>query len=136
MTDLPIPTPRTNVETEAFWEATRNDQLTLQRCTNCDSVIWWPRAICPVCSSFDLQSFTASGDGVVYSYTVVRKGPGKWREASPYVLAYVELAEGPRVMTNIVGCDPETIEVNMAVTLSWAETEEGTKLPRFAPRPA
>lgn len=130
---LPTPAPRTNTETESFWEATRDDVLTLQRCTNCNTVIWWPRAICPECSSFDLEQFAASGNGTVYSYTIVRKGPGRWRDGSPYVLAYVELDEGPRIMTNVVDCDPETVTIDMAVRLAWAETEEGTKLPRFTP---
>lgn len=105
----------------------------LQRCSACGTVIWWPRAVCPECSSFDLEPFAAAGTGTVYSYTVVRKGQGKWRDVAPYVLAYVELAEGPRLLTNIVDCDPDSVHIDMAVTIAWADTGEGTKLPRFRP---
>lgn len=134
MSDLPTKAPRPTPESQEFWDATADERFLLQKCTSCESVVWWPRAMCPVCGTFDLESFEASGEGKVYSFSINRKGGGAWREVSPYVVAYVELDEGPRVMTNIVGCDPDTVHVDMPVKLAWADTGEGMKLPRFAPQ--
>ncbi len=131
---LPTKAPRTNLDSEPFWAATGEGRLTLQRCTACHTVIWWPRALCPNCSSFDLEWFDASGEGSVYSYTVVHQSPGRrWGEATPYVLAYVELDEGPRLMTNIVGCDPATVAIDQRVRVVFDDTGEGNALPRFTP---
>jgi uncharacterized OB-fold protein len=133
--DLPITPPRTNEDSAPFWAATAEGRFTLQRCTACDNVVWWPRALCPACSSFDLVWFDAAGEGTVYSYTVVHQSQGRsWNDATPYVVAYVELDEGPRVMSNIVGCDPASIAVGTRVRVTWADTGEGSALPRFTPR--
>ena len=78
-------------------------ELRLPRCEACQEVIWFPRAFCPKCASTNVTWFTAKGRGTVYSFSIVSKGLGSFAEASPYAVAYVELAEGPRVLTNIVG---------------------------------
>lgn len=132
MSELPTKPPKTNEDSVDFWAATAEGRFTLQRCTSCDTVIWWSRAICPECSSFDLERFDASGHGTIYSYTVVHQSMGRWNGATPYVLAYVELDEGPRVMTNIVDGDPAAVAVDKKVTVVWDETDEGNALPRFA----
>ena len=134
MSELPTKPPRTNEDTAPFWAATGEHRLTLQRCTQCDTVIWWPRSLCPSCSSFDLEWFDASGQGKVYSFTVVHQSQGRrWNEATPYILAYVELDEGPRLMTNVVDCDPATVSIDTRVHVVWDDTEEGNALPRFTP---
>ena len=70
----------------------------------------------------------------MYSYTVVHQSQGRrWNEATPYVLAYVELDEGPRLMTNIVDCDPATVAIDMPVRVVFHDTGEGNALPRFTP---
>jgi uncharacterized OB-fold protein len=129
--EMPIGTPRPNEDTSSFWAATAEGRFELQRCADCGTVIWWPRAICPACSSFNLETFDAAGTGRVYSYTVVHRSVGRWRDATPYVLAYVELDEGPRVMTNIVDCDPAEVSVDAAVRVVFHDTGEGSALPRF-----
>lgn len=123
--------PRPNEDSQPFWDATAEGRFTLQRCTNCSSVVWWPRAICPKCSGFDLEWFDATGNGTVYSYSVVHRSVGAWNKVTPYVVAYVELEEGPRVMTNIVDCDPDAVAVGADVTVVWHDTGEGSALPRF-----
>ena len=76
-----------------------------------------------------------SGRGTVFSYTVVRGGVGsRWRDHIPYVVAYVELDEGPRLMTNVVDVDPETVEIGMAVEAVFDATDDGPAVLRFAPR--
>ena len=84
--------------------------------------------------SSDVGHFVASGRGSVYSYTVTHQNqvPG-FREACPYVLAYVDLEEGPRLMTNIVGCEPSQVSIGMAVSVDFADSEGGFAVPRFAP---
>ena len=135
MSQLPTNAPRVNEDSAAFWAATAEGRLTLQRCDDCGTVIWWPRSLCPACSSFELSSFDATGNGTVYSYTVVHKSQGRsWNEATPYVLAYVELDEGPRLMTNIVDCDPTSVAVDSPVRVVWHDTGEGTALPRVTLR--
>ena len=129
--ELPTITPRPNEDSQPFWDATAEGRFTLQRCTACDEVIWWPKAICPACSSFDLEWFDATGHGKVYSYTVVHRSVGRWNKVTPYVVAYVELTEGPRVMTNIVDCDPALVAIDAKVRLVWQDTGEGPALPRF-----
>jgi len=131
--ELPAPAPRPDLETAEFWAATAEHRLLLRRCDRCSTVIWYPRPLCPSCHSMETSWFEASGRGEVYSFTVVRKGAGPYATSAPYVYAYVELAEGPRVLTNVVGCDPETVHIGMAVEVVWHDTGEGSALYRFRP---
>ena len=133
MNDLPVTPPSVNPTTRAFWEATAEGRFLLQRCEACDLVIWFPRRNCPSCWTEDLAVFDASGAGEVYSYTVIHKGVNDWKGAAPYVVAYVELAEGPRVLTNIVGCEPAEVRVGMPVRIVWQDTGAGSALYRFTP---
>ena len=89
-------------------------------------------AVAPLGSS-SVTWFEASGRGTVYSCTVTRRIGGSWRAATPFVLAYVELEEGPRVLTNIVGCDPETVHIGQAVQAVFDRTPDGPALLRFTP---
>ena len=131
--DLPVIAPAVSSETQPFWDATTEGRLVLPRCDACGTVIWYPRTFCPACSSTDVSWFDAAGTGTIYSRSIVRKGQGPFREAAPYVLAYVELDEGPRVMTNIVGCDPDDVAIGQRVTVVFADTGKGSALPRFRP---
>lgn len=134
MSALPSFAPPVTVETQPFWDATAEGRLVLPRCRKCQIVVWYPRSFCPACHTHGVDWVEASGRGTIYSFSVIRKGEGPFREASPYVLAYVELEEGPRLLTNIVDCDPERLEINQAVEVVFAETDKGTALPRFRPR--
>lgn len=131
-TPLPAPAPSVNPETQPFWDATAEGRLLLKRCNACRSTIWYPRAMCPECGSTDTEWFEGSGRGTVYSCTVNYKGDGAYR-AAPYVLAYVELEEGPRIMTNIVGTDPTQVSIGQPVKVVFEPTGEGPSLPRFEP---
>lgn len=128
---LPTPTPQATLETQPFWDAAAAGRLELPRCSTCNETIWYPRLYCPHCGGRDISWFEASGSGQIYSFTVVERGQGRWKEHSPYVLAYVELDEGPRLMTNIVDCDPEAVAVDAPVRVVWHDTGEGNALPRF-----
>ena len=129
---IPAPPPLINVETKQFWDATAEGKLLLPRCKECSTVIWYPRAFCPACSSFDLEWIEASGRGTIYSYTINRRGQGDYRDLA-YVLAYVELEDGPRVLTNIVDADFEKLGVGQPVEVVFHATSNGAALPRFKP---
>ena len=133
MNDLPVTPPSVNPTTRVFWDATAEGRFLLQHCEACDLVIWFPRRHCPSCWTENLAVFDASGTGEVYSYTVIHKGANDWKDVAPYVVAYVELAEGPRVLTNIVGCDPGDVRVGMPVRIVWQDTGAGSALYRFTP---
>ena len=137
-TPFPAPAPAASPETTAFWEATANGVMLLPRCDACDSITWYPRGFCAECGSLKLTWIPASGRGTVYAFTVHRLGqePAAYRGASPYVVAYVELAEGPRVLTNIVECDPNAVRVGQQVELVFHATGSGPALYRFRPATA
>ena len=133
MSTLPNPAPTVTQANAAFWAATAEDRFQLQRCNECDTVLWFPRRHCPSCWTENVSTFDASGKGVIYSFTVIRKGAMLYKDAGPFVVAYVELAEGPRVMTNVVDCDVETVKVGMPVEVVFHDTGEGNALYRFRP---
>jgi uncharacterized OB-fold protein len=88
----------------------------------------YPRTMCPFCASADTAWERASGDGVIYSFSVMRQAP------VPYVIAYVTLAEGPTMMTNIVEADAAAIRIGQQVELTFAATDGGPPVPVFRPR--
>jgi uncharacterized OB-fold protein len=133
---LPAPAPFVLPEVKPYWDGTAEGKLLLPKCLDCGSLIWFPRPFCPECASTRVEWIQASGRGTVYSYTINRRGVADmaaYRSAGVYVLAYVELEEGPRIMTNIVDCDPESVRVGQKVQLVFHDTGEGTALARFRP---
>ncbi len=133
MSDLPAPEPPTNPETEAYWQATTEDRLLFRQCADCGEISHPPRTICPDCFSENTTWIDSSGRGQIYSYTVIRQARGDYGDVTPYVLAYVELEEGPRMVTNVVECDPDTLDVGMPVEVVFDPASEDASLPRFRP---
>jgi uncharacterized OB-fold protein len=131
------PAPTANTETQGYWEGTARGELVLQRCGDCGTVQHRPRALCVSCLSDSIEHFVASGRGTVHTFTITRQNhaPG-FRGACPYVLAYVELEEGPRLLTNVVGCEPEDVRIGMPVEVEFAEVEGEYAVPRFRPAAA
>jgi hypothetical protein len=132
--ELPAPAPIVTFDTQELWDGTKDQTLVLRRCGQCGVTIWFPRPFCPDCGSVTTSPFVATGLGVVYSFTVVARGMGPYAKAAPFVVAYVELEEGPRVLTNIVECDPGSVTVGMPVEIVFNDTGEGPQLFRFRPR--
>jgi uncharacterized OB-fold protein len=133
---LPAPAPFVLPEVKPFWDGTAEGRLLLPRCDDCETLIWYPRPFCPSCASTRVSWISASGRGSVYSFTVNRRGQADlpaYKEAGVYVLAYVELDEGPRMMTNIVDCDPDSVKIGQRVQVVFHDTGQGTALPRFRP---
>ena len=133
---MPTPVPAVNPEVKVFWDATAEGRLLLPKCQDCAGLIWFPRPFCPQCGSLNIDWVQASGKGTIYSFTVNRRGAGdlvEYKDPVPYVLAYVELEEGPRIMTNIVGCDPDSVRIGQAVEVVFHDTGQGSALYRFKP---
>jgi uncharacterized OB-fold protein len=122
-----ITSPVVTVETQAFWNAARENRFTIPVCTACGKAHWYPRAICPFCASDKMQWRDASGKGTIYTYSVMR------RVKEPYVIAHVTLAEGPTMLTNIVDCDFDKLRVGQSVAVVFKETENGPPVPMFRP---
>lgn len=126
---LPTPTP----ETQHFWDGCKAGELRLQRCDDCSNVYFPPRPFCPGCASKNVSVFAASGKGRLYSY-VINNRPHPAFDG-PYAIAIVELAEGPRMMTNIVDCEqtPEALPLDMPVQVKFEAQNDDISLPLFAP---
>ena len=126
--------PEIDWESRAYWEGAGRGELVLQRCRACQVVQHRPRGFCVSCLSDDIEHFVASGRGEVYTYSIVRQNQmPQFRNALPYVVAYVQLEEGPQLLTNIVDCDPDTVSIGMSVRVDFVSTEGGLGVPRFVP---
>ena len=128
------PVPRPDEESRWYWEACARRELYLQRCRGCSAIRSYPRAVCPECLSSATDYLRASGRGTVYTFTVTHQNqaPG-FREQLPYVLAWIELEEGPRILSNVVGCPPEKVSIGMPVEVDFEEFGENVALPVFKP---
>jgi uncharacterized OB-fold protein len=130
--------PAIDWESRAYWEGCGRGELVLQRCRACDTVQHRPRGICATCLSDEIEHFVASGRGTIYTYSVVRQNQmPAFAKAVPYVIAYVELEEGPQLLSNVVDCDPDTVTIGMPVKVDFVPTPsaagEPLGVPRFAP---
>jgi len=131
--ELPVPAPPVVPESKPFWDGTKAGRLMLPRCLRCSFVIWYPRQFCPECGHTCVEWFEASGHGSIYSFTIVRRGEGAYREVANYVLAFVELQEGPRILTNIIDCDPQQLRIGQPVTAVFCDAGDSAALVRFRP---
>lgn len=128
----PIPEP--TLETAPYWEACRQHQLQIQRCSACGHRQFFPRIYCAKCFSERIEWIEASGRAKVLSFTIVRRpvSPAFVKEV-PYVVALVTLEEGPQMMTNIVECAPEDVTIGMAVEVVFEDWTETISIPKFRP---
>lgn len=130
----PKPLPRIDEESKAYWEACQRRELVIQRCGACGVLRHYPRALCPRCLSEAVEWVRASGRGTVYTFTVTHQNQASgFRDALPYVLAYVELDEGVRLLTNVVDCAPEAVRIGMAVEVVFEDATPAVTLPKFRP---
>ena len=126
----PRPIADPDAVTAPWWDGTREGRFLVQRCNACGHRQHYPRAICTACGGTDLTFDEASGRGRVYSHTTVRRAPHPAFEV-PYVVSLVRLEEGPVLLTNIVGIEPDTVRCDMPVRLVWEDLPDGRKLPLF-----
>ena len=125
---------RVNAITQPYWDGVQQGRLLLQYCPRCGVYQYYARPLCARCHTADPEWREASGRGVLYSYSVVHRGPTPaFQTTAPYVTAIVELEEGPRMFTNIVDADPGSLRVGTAVNVVFREGPEGLRLPYFRP---
>jgi len=131
---LPAPEPVFEADTEVYWRAAGEGRFVLPRCEECGAYVWIPRPHCPA-DLAPTRWVEASGRGVVYSHTTVHRGERAYAKRPPFVLAYVELDEGLRIMSNIVGCEPAEVSIGMPVKVTFDAVDGNDELaiPRFAP---
>jgi uncharacterized OB-fold protein len=129
--EKPVPVP--TADSVPFWEGTARGELRLQRCEACHAHQFPPRLICAHCGSREVAWVTTSGRGTIYSYTVVHRAPTPAFAADvPYVVALVDLDEGPRLMTNVVELEPAEVSVGLRVQARYAARGD-RQLVLFAP---
>jgi uncharacterized protein len=132
MADKPL--PQTDPESQTYWTAAREGRLLIKRCTDCGKAHHYPRELCPHCHSDRVTWEQASGKGTVYTYTVARRPAGPaFKADTPYVVALVELAEGPRMMTNLVSVDPAQVKIGLPVKVQFEAITDEISLPKFVP---
>ncbi|HVZ08356.1 Zn-ribbon domain-containing OB-fold protein [Rhodopila sp.] len=121
-----VGTPDTNPETKPFFEGADQGKLMIKTCTKCGKAHFYPRSLCPFCFG-DTEWKQASGKGKIYSLSTLE------RASPPYTIAYVTLAEGPTMLTNIVDCDYKDLKIGQDVVVTFVKTEDGPSLPFFKP---
>jgi uncharacterized OB-fold protein len=129
--------PPVGAESGPFWEATREGRLLVQWCTACDRGLFYPRVLCPHCgASGPLEWREASGRAIVHAAVVEHRpelAGAAFAHGEPFCIALVDLEEGVRMMTNVVGCPPGDVTIGMAVTVTWEPLSDGRQLALFRP---
>jgi uncharacterized OB-fold protein len=127
---LPRPTP----ETKPFWDGAKQHKLMLPWCKACGLAHFFPRNCCPHCFAFDLEWRQASGRGKLHTYVINHKPARGFEDKVPYVIAVVELEEGPRMMSNLVMDDtptPEKLPIDMDLEVCFDDVTAEVTLPKF-----
>ncbi|MBN9440464.1 Zn-ribbon domain-containing OB-fold protein [Bosea sp. (in: a-proteobacteria)] len=126
------PRPVIDPGSEPFWSAAKQHRLSIPRCKACNQHHFYPRELCPHCHSDELEWTDASGRGEIYSYTIARKPAGPAFAADvPYVVAMIALDEGPRMLTNIITADVDSVRIGDRVRVKFDDVAADLTLPKF-----
>ncbi len=127
-----LPVPPADADGARYWQGARDGKLLLQRCVGCGAVRFYPRHLCPACWSPDHAWIEAAGRGRVHSFTVIHRPPSpEFAARVPYVVALVDLEEGPRMMANVISADALGVAIDDPVTVVFEERADGFMLPQF-----
>jgi uncharacterized protein len=128
------PLPHVDEENRPFWEALQRHELYVQKCRDCGDLRYHPRALCTNCLSSRTEWLRSKGLGKIYTFTVTNQNqaPG-FRESLPYVMAWVELDEGLKMLTNIVDCPPQQVRIGMPVEAVFEDVTPEVTLVQFRP---
>jgi uncharacterized OB-fold protein len=130
----PVPRPLSPELTRPFWEAAKRHELVMPRCQTCDHLFFYPRSECPRCLSNRLEWMQVSGRGRLHTYTVIyQPANAAFRDDTPYVYAVVQLDEGPRLISNVVQCEIDTIRVDMPLEAIFDDVTPECTLVKFKP---
>ncbi len=127
------PLPYIHPETKEYWDGAKEHELRIRRCRSCGAYHFYPRDFCPSCFSFDVEWVKASGRGTIYSFTVCHRPAPGFEGDVPYNLVLIELEEGIRMMSNVVGCANEDLKIGMPVEVVFEEVSGDVTLPKFRP---
>ena len=130
---LPIIHP---LDTKEYWDSCKRHELRIQRCCDCGTYRFPPRAACHNCTSLNAEWVKVTGRGKVHSYcAAVEPVHPALKDKPPYSIALVDLEEGARMMTNIVDCDPYDVAIDMPVEVVFEDLTDEISLPKFRPSP-
>ena len=130
----PRPAPEITGHAEPFWAAARDGRLVIQRCPACGHVQHYPRPWCTNCLHDAPEFVESSGEGTIYTFTVIRRSAvPAFAARVPYVLAFVDLDEGVRMVTNIVECDPDSVRIGQRVRARFEPIDDERTIVLFAP---
>ena len=130
MSERPLPT--IDADSAPFWRAAKDERFILPWCTACGRAHFPPRVLCPHCHGGGIEWRDASGRGTVYTYTISRRGAGAaFRDEAPYVVALIDLEEGPRMMSNVVTDDVEAVRIGDPVRVIFDAVSDEVTLPKF-----
>ena len=128
---LPIPNP----DTKPFWDYCKKHELRMQKCSHCGYIRYPASIICPECHSMEAEWTRLSGKGKVFSFIIYRRLYNKaFSDDTPYCTASIELEEGPRMPSNIIGCKLDDIKIDMPVEVHFEDVTDEFALPKFKPR--
>ena len=134
VTEIPKPRPQATPTSAPFWAGLAEERVRLQRCDGCGAWVHYPRSRCPHCLSDRLAWHDVSGHGTILTFTVARQPTARpFADESPQLLAVVELDEGVRMTTTIVGVEPEAVAVGLLVVPVFDHGTDGVTLLRFRP---
>lgn len=128
------PLPHIDEESRPWWEAAQRHELYAQKCRDCGALRFHPRAQCTSCLSSRTEWIRCKGTGKIYTFTVTNQNQATgFREALPYVMAWVEVDEGLKMLTNIVDCPPEQVKIGMPVEAVFDDVTPEVTLVKFRP---
>jgi len=132
MIEIRLPEPVSNSDSALYWKGAVEGHLLLRRCLDCGGTHFMPRYMCPECWSERLDWFQASGMGTIYSFTIIwRASDPAFREAVPYVVALIDLEEGPRMTANILGDGALDCAIGDTVSVVFEKRGENSAVPQF-----
>lgn len=128
------PTPAITPEMQSFYEGAQRHELRVQRCAGCGALRFPARALCSECLSGESDWVAVSGRGEIYSFNVMHQvyHPGFAADV-PYAVVLVQLAEGPKMISNVVGIDTSAVRIGMPVKVVFEPLSDDVTLPKFAP---
>lgn len=130
----PLPRGANPPHTKPFWEAAKNHQLVLPRCTKCSRYHFYPREECPHCFSKELEWVPASGKARLYSYTIIRQPINpSFADDVPYPFAMVQMDEGVRMISNIVGIGVDQLKVDMPLQVHFEDVTPEWTIVKWKP---
>jgi uncharacterized protein len=129
--DLPTP----DDGTQPWWDATAQGKLLCVRCADCKELHYYPRPFCPRCGGDSVSWEQVSGEAILYTWSIVHQNDlPPFNQKVPYVAAVIDLVEGPRMMTNVVGCEFDDLRVGMSLQVEFEDIGEGFNIPVFRPK--